>query len=207
MSVKDNIRKLRRLTKTTQQELADIAGVSRSAVSLWEIGKSEPRMGAIQSMADHFHIRKSNIIEDGGMDRLYVGVEGKLHEQWYEDDEEEVYQEVYKHRPEFGEALGEILKRRNVSNEELAYRMDVPTSYVDDIVNCVKHDVSLARAFQIADAIGLSFVQIVEFIEGNDMIDTPEQEKRRTERQRKQRHGIDYDELIAGLADYIKNHD
>ena len=201
MGVKDNIRKLRKLTKTTQQELADIAGVSRSAVSLWEIGKSEPRMGAIQSMADHFHIRKSNIIEEGGMDKLYVDVNGKLREQWSVDDEETAYEEVYRHRPEFGEALREILERRNVSNEELAYRIDVPTSYVDDIVNCVKHDVSLARAFQIADALELPFLQIVEYIEGTDMIETPEQEKRRKAKQKQ----IDYEALVADIAEYIRN--
>jgi transcriptional regulator with XRE-family HTH domain len=45
MGVSENIVKLRTLTNTTQQQLADIAGVSRSAVSLWEIGKAEPRMG------------------------------------------------------------------------------------------------------------------------------------------------------------------
>ena len=201
MGVKDNIRKLRKLTKTTQQELADIAGVSRSAVSLWEIGKSEPRMGAIQSMADHFHIRKSNIIEEGGMDKLYVDVNGKLREQWSVDDEETAYEEVYRHRPEFGEALREILERRNVSNEELAYRIDVPTSYVDDIVNCVKHDVSLARAFQIADALELPFLQIVEYIEGTDMIETPEQKKRRKAKQKQ----IDYEALVADIAEYIRN--
>lgn len=79
MGVSENIIKLRRLTGVTQQELADIAGVSRSAVSLWEIGDSKPRMGAIQSMADHFGIRKANIIEDGGMDQVVMSATGRLY--------------------------------------------------------------------------------------------------------------------------------
>ena len=79
MGVSENIIKLRRLTGVTQQELADIAGVSRSAVSLWEIGDSKPRMGAIQSLADHFGIRKANIIEDGGMDDVVMSATGRLY--------------------------------------------------------------------------------------------------------------------------------
>ncbi len=67
MGIRENIIELRELFDITQAELAKIAGVSRGAVSQWEGGFSEPRMGAIQKMADHFGIYKSNIIEDGGM--------------------------------------------------------------------------------------------------------------------------------------------
>lgn len=68
MSIRQNIIKLREQQNITQEELAKIAGVSRGAVSQWEGGFSEPRMGAIQKIADHFHILKSNLIEDNGMD-------------------------------------------------------------------------------------------------------------------------------------------
>lgn len=67
MGVRENIAELRSLYGITQEELAKIAGVSRGAVSQWEGGFSEPRMGAIQKIADHFGIYKSNLIEDGGM--------------------------------------------------------------------------------------------------------------------------------------------
>lgn len=80
MGVKENIIRLRKLTGVTQEELGKIAGVSRSAVSLWEIGDSEPRMGSVQSMADYFHIRKANIIEDGGMDNMSISASGILYE-------------------------------------------------------------------------------------------------------------------------------
>lgn len=70
MTIRENIIALRHIYGVTQEELASIAGVTRGAVSQWEGGFSEPRMGAIQKMADHFHIRKSNIIEDGGMDAI-----------------------------------------------------------------------------------------------------------------------------------------
>lgn len=80
MSVKDNIKRLRELTGLTQGDLSNIAGVSRGAVSQWEIGESEPRMGAVQRIADHFHLKKSNIIEDGGMDNIVMGLGGRLYE-------------------------------------------------------------------------------------------------------------------------------
>ena len=86
MGVAENIVKLRVLTGVTQEELADVAGVSRAAVSLWEIGKSKPRMGAIQAMADHFGIRKSNIIEDGGMDTIAASATGRLYSIEYNID-------------------------------------------------------------------------------------------------------------------------
>ena len=80
MGVGENISKLRELTGITQEQLAEIAHVSRAAVSLWEIDKSQPRMGAVQLMADHFHIRKANIIEEGGMDNMAVAMSGRLYE-------------------------------------------------------------------------------------------------------------------------------
>lgn len=85
MGVKENIVRLRKLTGVTQEELGRIAGVSRSAVSLWEIGESEPRMGAVQSIADHYRLRKANIIEDGGMDNVTVSATGVLYEMRNDD--------------------------------------------------------------------------------------------------------------------------
>ena len=64
MGIRENIVDLRKRYELTQDELAKIAGVSRGAVSQWEGGFSEPRMGAIQRIADHFGIKKSDIIED-----------------------------------------------------------------------------------------------------------------------------------------------
>jgi transcriptional regulator with XRE-family HTH domain len=68
--IKNNIKKLRERYDLTQQELAEIAGVTNKAVWAWENGISEPRMGAIEKIASHFKIKKSNIIEDGGMDNI-----------------------------------------------------------------------------------------------------------------------------------------
>lgn len=67
MGISENIKLLREMYNLSQKDLGIIAGVSDKAVSTWENGLKEPRMGAIQKIADHFGLQKSNIIEDGGL--------------------------------------------------------------------------------------------------------------------------------------------
>lgn len=63
MKIADTIKALRDRNGLTQEDLGKIAGVSFQAVSSWERGEREPRMGAIEKMADYFNLRKSDIIE------------------------------------------------------------------------------------------------------------------------------------------------
>lgn len=56
MAIRENIIKLREMNQITQEQLAEIAGVSRGAVSQWEGGFSEPRMGAIQDGFIHINV-------------------------------------------------------------------------------------------------------------------------------------------------------
>ena len=63
MSIGNNIKALRKEYKLSQKELAVIAGVTDKAVSAWETGKKDPRMGVIEKIANHFGIQKSAIIE------------------------------------------------------------------------------------------------------------------------------------------------
>lgn len=70
MGTANNIKKLRKMFGITQDQLAEIAGVSKQAVSSWELGLKEPRMGAIEKIVQKFGLKKSNLIEDGGMDNL-----------------------------------------------------------------------------------------------------------------------------------------
>ncbi len=77
---KANIKKLLDLTGVTHEQLGRIAGVQRSAVSHWVSGKSEPRMGALQRIADYYGITTANLADPGGMQHIYRGADGKLHE-------------------------------------------------------------------------------------------------------------------------------
>jgi len=70
MNIGENIKRLRQIYDLSQKDLAEIAGVTDKAVSTWEIGVKEPRMGAIQKIADHFGFKKSNIIEDDGLKNI-----------------------------------------------------------------------------------------------------------------------------------------
>lgn len=64
MTIGENIKKIRERFDLTQDELGEIAGVSGGAVSTWERGTAEPRMGAIQRISDALNISKSEIVED-----------------------------------------------------------------------------------------------------------------------------------------------
>lgn len=64
MSIAKNIKEIRDRFNLTQDELGEIAGVSGGAVSTWERGTAEPRMGAVQKIADKLKISKADIIED-----------------------------------------------------------------------------------------------------------------------------------------------
>ena len=64
MSIAESIKRIRDRYDLTQDELGEIAGVSGGAVSTWERDTAEPRMGAIQKIADHFNISKADIIDD-----------------------------------------------------------------------------------------------------------------------------------------------
>ena len=64
MSIADNIKHLREKYGLTQAELGEIAGVSDKAVWTWENGTAEPRMGAVQKIAEHFGVSKGSIVDD-----------------------------------------------------------------------------------------------------------------------------------------------
>ena len=52
----DLIRKLREAVGLSQQELATAAGVSRSAVSLWESGQTQPATNRLDRLFDALNL-------------------------------------------------------------------------------------------------------------------------------------------------------
>ena len=71
LSVGRNIKKLRSKYSLLQKDLAVIAGVSDKTVSAWEKDRIDPRMSVIQKIADHFGIKKSDIIEPSDITELH----------------------------------------------------------------------------------------------------------------------------------------
>lgn len=74
MGLAENIKRIREQHGMSQVEFGKIAGVSDKAVSTWENGAKEPRIGTIQKIADYFGIQKSDIIEDSNKPSGYVPV-------------------------------------------------------------------------------------------------------------------------------------
>ncbi len=110
--ISKNIKILRERYNLSQKELAVIAGVSDKAVSSWERGTKEPRMGAIQKLAEHFNLKKSNLIEDGGMTNLISTTQD------FTLKEKELIKKYRRLTPEGKETVDTIL--------DLQYRIAVP---------------------------------------------------------------------------------
>ena len=62
--IRDKIKKLREENDVTQADLATAIGVTTSAVSAWEKGINEPRMGAVHKIAQYFNVTKSYLVND-----------------------------------------------------------------------------------------------------------------------------------------------
>lgn len=126
MPISDNIKKLRQIFDVTQDELGEIAGVTGNAVSQWENGRAEPRMGAIERMAACYQISKSHLIEDGGMDQIDPVTRKPRKPAYIPDGAMSVYSS--------GEAtvplltLGRVHAGALTDEEEAESRVEVPSS-------------------------------------------------------------------------------
>ena len=65
MAIADNIKRLRLKRDWTQEHLADLVGVTRSTVTQWETGWSQPRMGAVEKLAAAFGVSVADVVDDG----------------------------------------------------------------------------------------------------------------------------------------------
>ena len=58
----ENIRRMRLLRNLKQSELADLVNVTPQTVSSWEINRTEPKIGVIESICVALHCQKSDIV-------------------------------------------------------------------------------------------------------------------------------------------------
>ena len=56
MNISDRIQALRKSRGISQEQLADVLGVSRQAVSKWEAEQSSPDLERIVAMAEYFDV-------------------------------------------------------------------------------------------------------------------------------------------------------
>ena len=68
MKFGDNLRKLRKQKKISQENLAEKVGVSRQSVSKWETGESYPEMNNILELCKIFHCKINDLVNDSIID-------------------------------------------------------------------------------------------------------------------------------------------
>jgi len=61
---KENLKDLRRIRNVKQIELAQAIGATRSAISYYESGKSEPTLNIIVSISEFFNISVDELLKD-----------------------------------------------------------------------------------------------------------------------------------------------
>ncbi len=64
MKLNEKLIKLRKSKGLTQDELAEKLGVSRQAISKWELGDSEPELNKVKSICDYFGVDYNYLIDE-----------------------------------------------------------------------------------------------------------------------------------------------
>lgn len=67
-----NIKTFRLREDMTQAELAKKIGVSRTAISSWEVGRTEPSIGDIEALANVFGCLKTDLIGPSGIEYYFI---------------------------------------------------------------------------------------------------------------------------------------
>lgn len=60
--IKNNIKKLRRSQKLSQQKLEKILDFQQTQISRWELGKSEPSEDDLDALADYFGVSPAYVL-------------------------------------------------------------------------------------------------------------------------------------------------
>ncbi len=68
--LKDNLVQLRKLHNMTQEDLADLVGVTRQSVAKWESGESVPDLEKCKIIADNFGISLDDLANYSSSDNL-----------------------------------------------------------------------------------------------------------------------------------------
>ena len=74
----DNLRRIRKYKKISQEELAEKVGVSRQSVSKWECAESYPEMDNILKLCDIFHCKINDLVQEDLIDIDSLGEDVKM---------------------------------------------------------------------------------------------------------------------------------
>ena len=73
----DNLIQLRKINQMTQEDLAEIVGVSRQAVAKWESGESMPDLEKSRLLAEAFDVSLDDLVNHEPEDNMGLGVAPK----------------------------------------------------------------------------------------------------------------------------------
>ena len=76
MNIADRIQNLRKIKGISQEQLADVVGVSRQAVSKWESEQSIPDLDKVVVMSEFFEVTTDYLLK--GIDPISNEAKGKL---------------------------------------------------------------------------------------------------------------------------------
>ena len=105
MKLADNIRAQRKARGLTQEQLAEVLGVTVGAVHKWEVGLSTPELSLIVEMADFFDISVDALLGYVLKDNRLRAVEGRLW-QYHREKNREGLAEVEKVLKKYPNAFG-----------------------------------------------------------------------------------------------------
>jgi transcriptional regulator with XRE-family HTH domain len=94
-----NIKHLRETYNLTQNDIAAMAGVTDKAVWAWENTSKMPKMATVEKIANHFGLKKSNLIEDDGLKRLDSFSDDENEIMVLNNDDAEIIQRIKKLSP------------------------------------------------------------------------------------------------------------
>ena len=69
MEFRERLFELRRQAGLSQEELANLLGVTRQAVQKWEAGTSRPDMDNLTALADYFHVSLDYLVTGRGLEK------------------------------------------------------------------------------------------------------------------------------------------
>ena len=120
MNIGQNIKELRTLKKMTQAELGKKVGVSRTAISSWEVNRTEPSLNDIEKLAEVLGCKRTDLFgsDDIPMDYYFLVA-----------DDEKALVEMYRKAPE--EIKDFMLRYLNAYHQVKKYSLS-------DIINVTK---------------------------------------------------------------------
>ena len=73
----DNLITLRKMKNMTQEDIADIVGVSRQSVAKWETGETVPDLDKCKILAEIFEVSLDDLVNYGAQENMGLGLPPK----------------------------------------------------------------------------------------------------------------------------------